>query len=235
MPITFDKIRVALRCGVKRCSSVWVGTSQKGNFYFGVRGQTGQIKISLHESGQCHIAFGEQYWRDLQASGLAPTGSRFSVRWKRRPTPSSGSVHALSIFFPTDFARLRQPIEKTSKRILWIEPAGPSHAVELGIFFSNGAAETLETKFLRIGTPICYARLPSGELVSMIGRQLPFDPQGVPDLNAGKIQILNEQLAPKPGEQCHDLSAFLWNQPKDDEALQIVELSGLSLQRSVSK
>lgn len=127
-PMKIDMLRFAVGDDDALWSSIWIafgGANGRSDYYVSVRGQTGSVKVSLHASGACQIAFDKEsgYWDRLVALGLAPTASRAITSWQRAPTPLTGGCHVLSIFFPTDLMRLRLPHlrRKPGKKLMLLQ------------------------------------------------------------------------------------------------------------------
>ena len=233
----FDRTLNIIRFGVgakdKPYSSVWVAFTNNNDLYLGVRGLTGAIKVSLHESELCRLAVDEQYWTNLADHGVAVQRDRAIVKWRRSSTPETGVVHVLSLLFPTDFLRLYRKPLRLNKPVFYIEPAPEGHAIEFGFFYSKEGPETLEEKLLSIGTPMFNTCLLNGEFVSMISREIPFGPENMPPFpnRTSDVEPLSKDALPGPGENIQNLSAMLFDRPKDGGILSIVQVDGLTISR----
>lgn len=233
-----DMLRFAVGDDRALWSSIWVafGGNGRSDYYVSVRGQTGAVKVSLHASGACQIAFDKEsgYWDRLVAAGLAPRPDRAITSWQRAPTPQTGACHALSILFPTDLLRARvpHPRRKPGKKLILIEPAPLGYAVEWGFFYSCQHPNRFGRRSANQGVLMGYTELPNGEYLTSIARHIAFDPNVVPAVETWRnVRPLTKDL-PAPGERMRGLSAFACNAPGDGQAGQLVQLTGLELRRT---
>ena len=116
-------------------SSTWFVASNKSDVYLGISELRDVTKISLHQSGKCHLAFTEKHGIPPSMTGRAYT------KWVRSPTPPAGTgsySRAVVLVFPTDYlGNASHPIKGTV-----IKAAPPTGAtfVEVG-FTKDTSAE----------------------------------------------------------------------------------------------
>lgn len=225
-----DKIRFGVGSKAQRRSSLWVIVCNKDDVYVGVRGLTGLIKVSLHKFGGSSVAFSRRYLEQVASAGLDVPSDRAFVRWKRSATPTSGAVHVMSILFPSDFLLLNAPPQLLTKPVYYLKPAPQGHAIEIGLFYSKEPPATLGDKLAKISIPMFNAQLPCGEYVSLVGRIVPFDKTQYDGLK-GTLKRLRKDAIPEFGQEWKNVSAMLFNEPNDGEALQLIELTGFTFRR----
>lgn len=113
--IKIDKFRFGVFSGGKRRSSLWVAVANGNDLYIGARVIMNRLKVSLHGSGICQVAFLNDYVQEVHDRGRDALKDRTIVRWKRPETPPTGALCVASIRFPTDFLQLDLPEQKTRK------------------------------------------------------------------------------------------------------------------------
>ena len=109
LPIQDKLIRFAL-CRQNGLSSnswrVWV--EKHGDVYIACRDHLGDIKISLHRSGKCHVASDHKALVD---------GDRYMGRWERLLTTERKFVLPFRLLFPNSSLCLNQELRDTQPKI----------------------------------------------------------------------------------------------------------------------
>jgi hypothetical protein len=226
-----DKARFAVGRPGESYSGSWAFWGHKNEFYIGARSILGSTKISLHSSGICRLALTEQHVKLLIAQGLPLPPDRAFVKWRRSPTPPEGASFVVVLVFPTDYLRLAEPEATYKKPMVFLEPAGAGKALEVGFFYSRESAASLEPKFLAIGKPLFYTDLDNGDVVWMVVREVEFDATTLPSsekFNSAGMRLLDREALTAAGERSN-LNAILWNSPKDEEALRVIEIGGVKV------
>lgn len=219
------RLRVVAENPQGRFSSTWIFWSNKSDFYFSAKSTSGSLKISLHKNGRGYVGFHRPYFEKKIAEGInIPSKTRFE--WELPKPKEFGVVHAASILLPADYCRSSLSEDASKKTLaLGIED---NCTAEIGVFLSYEGKETLEEKFKNIGNPIAMVTLDNLINVSIVVRSGPFDPAILPtpeQYSNGRMFLL--QTASVIEE--HNLNAIMFNEPKDGEALQVVDIGGLSL------
>ena len=224
-----DKIRFVVGIPGGCYSGVWSAWGNKNDYYLGSRGALWSLRISLHKSLICRLAFTEKQMALLKEQELNAPTDRAIVKWRRVPAPVEGAVHVVSVIFPTDYLRLPPP-EGTSTLILRFNAAPPGKAVEFSFFFSREAEATLEAKLLRIGMPLVWTSLDNGETVSIVAREMEFDRTIIPSEArlAESLRFYDKAAFLDEGGELNNLTGMLWNKPKDGESLHVIEISGIA-------
>lgn len=119
--IEVDALRFGLASEALGYSTCWRVWYQKGKSDVYVAGRTtaGMFKISLHESGQCHVGHTSTQAR----KDRIPKERRLWKTW-RRPEPKNGLSIPFHLIIPVGSLRPRLPNEPNGKPkpTLWIEP-----------------------------------------------------------------------------------------------------------------
>ena len=98
---------------------VWTATD-KSDVYVSFREIAGSVKISLHESGECHSGLTSAFAANEQDVVLASGGSRHQHEWQRRTHLGSQSTAALHICFPHSEFRAWRDKPVAEKDITWL-------------------------------------------------------------------------------------------------------------------
>ena len=229
-----DLVRFAVGRERHGFSGGWAFRGQKNEFYIAARSIFGSTKISLHGSNVCRLALTCQHIKLMAAQGLPLPVDRALVKWRRPEAPALGAHLAVVLVFPTDFLRNKCPECTQKKPMVVLEPAAPRKAVEIGFFFTREERGSIELKFLDIGKPVFWHQLDHGEFVWMVAREADFDPKVLPssELLSATGQILDKTAFPEIGAERENLTAILWNSPKDGEALRMIEIGGVKATRN---
>jgi hypothetical protein len=228
--------RFAISGPNSKYSGGWCIFSHGNDFYLGARSILGSIKISLHASGICRIAFTERQMALMRAQGLELSNDRALLKWRRAASPEVGAVHVASLIFPAAHLQGDPPRATYKKPVLIIGVAIPGKAVEVGFFFARESMKTLKGKLSAVGMPMCYTSLANGETVSMVVREADFDSSvvlpTVESLNKAGMRLLNRDVLTDTGT--FGLTAAFWNHPIDGETLRLVEIGGITFTRNKS-
>jgi hypothetical protein len=227
-----ERVRFAIRSPEERYSAAWVTRDTKSDFYIATRSVMGAFKISLHKSGRCRLAFEKPYFDFAVDRGLIPAEEdRVWVKWWRSPTPSVGAALVVGLVFPTDFLHLDAPTATAEKPFVFLQAAPRGKAVEIGFFYSHEPVNIVEPKLLEFGIPLFWTELDNGDTVWMVGREADFDATALPSadaLNSISGRLLNPDVFTTAVAEGRTLTANLWNAPKDNEALIIIEVGGVA-------
>lgn len=246
MDIEIDKFRIFIRDeSDKKRSSTWHVTHTGNDVYLYVNSLGGRMKASFHPAGESidhkdsQFGFEKKYREKLTNESYDPPRAS---RWIR-PKPMDGKVVLVAkVLFPTDYLKgfvnderenyEREPESKRKWRFS-LPQANKTEAVEVSLFYSTKRSEpkNLENIFIKKGfTPMFFMDLPNGEIVSIVGRNVLFDPKSIPDLNR-KPAIKELDGIKQIDDHEENLSATLSNDPKDGEVLQLIEINGLSFSK----
>ena len=218
-----DKIRFVVGSPGGYHSGIWSAWGNKNGYYLGARGALWSLRLSLHKSLICRLAFTDKQMALLKEQGLNAPNDRALVKWLRSPAPVEGAIHVVSVIFPTDHLRLPAP-EGTSTPILRFNAAPPGKAIEFSFFFSREAEATLKSSFsreaeatlksklLRIGMPLVRTSLDNGETVSIVGREMEFDRTAIPSEErwARSLRFYDKAAFLDEGGELKNLTGVLW-------------------------
>jgi hypothetical protein len=231
--INKHRLRFALGNGNGKYSGTWVAWGHGCNFYIGARSILGSMKISLHESGICRVALTEQRMKLLAVQGLQCPSDRAFIKWRRAPTPETGAALAVSLTFPTRYFRLPSPVGTPKTPTLILDTKPEWEAAEIGFFYTREPSSSLGSKLKQVGIPMFHVELEDGEAVSIVVRRGTFDPAVLPTpemLNRAAMRKFTRDLEAAIDKPI--LTAALWSDPKDGEALHVTEIGGVTLKRA---
>jgi hypothetical protein len=132
----------------------------------------GGLKISLHQSRACHLAFGSKEF-DQKIRKQVATGRRHLLRWKRPSTAQIGPTLAVSIIFCADgewFPNDRQ----NQKPSVWLHPPCDGWATEVTVVYSQQDPDNHCGDSNPKDIYLAKYRLTNGEYVALIPRPLPL-------------------------------------------------------------
>jgi hypothetical protein len=92
------------------------------------------IKVSMHQTGEWHIAYSKEFFdENPEALGGRPQG-RFIGNWLCPSEVAAGLKPAIRIITP--HSAVNTPIASTTKEISWIPAPPPDQAIEIDIFIT---------------------------------------------------------------------------------------------------
>jgi hypothetical protein len=170
----------AKRAATWRCwSRTGVG---KNDLYLSCREIGGALKVSLHESGQWHVAYFQEFFdKNVEDSDLIKKG-RFIDRWSPPAEIAPGVTLAFGIVTP--WSSVTASIDDAdARRIHWIPSAPEGHALEIAIVLTRSGTsvsgwpgrQTMNTEL--VGS----IELDSGDSVWIVYREI-----DMPDLSTVK-------------------------------------------------
>lgn len=244
MDIEIDTFRIFIRDKEdKKRSSTWYINHTGDSVYLYVNSLGGRMKASFHPEGESEDGkdsqFGfEKKYREKLANESYDTPR--PSRWIRPKPVNDKVVEVAKVLFPTDHLKgsvvderkncKREPNSKRKWRFS-LPMAGKGEAVEISLFYSTKKPEDLENIFIKKGfTPMFFMDLPNREIVSVIGKNVLFDPKSLPDPNK-KFAIKKLDGIKQVDDHEKNLHATFYNDPKDGEILQLVEINGLTLKK----
>ncbi len=162
-------------------SSEWLvlWSSSSSDVYVAARTLGGLLKVSLHESGKCHVRAPDfQKW-------LSPgTPPRFLDTWTI--DPQSRYEFPFGVIIPTSELRPGPWSQHKSKGTLWL-PAKPNSAVEIGVFLTR-THPILMSQLTSAGwhTTIVSEQLPDGRTLWVLAGDASLPDDRRAELNAIK-------------------------------------------------
>lgn len=107
-----DKARFCVGKSGGPNSSVWFVDVRKKDIYFGVRHVGQSIKISIHETGKCHVGLTKAHLGKFPNDEI----HKYLKKWERPQIPSNGAVHIGSIRVPTVFLEKSNASDPTTEK-----------------------------------------------------------------------------------------------------------------------
>jgi len=173
-------VRVAVGCLLGPQSAVlriWSSLGES-DVYASVRGIAGQIKISLHESGECTAGLTTQFAKREMAAVNAMGGSRHQSRWTRLKHVGSRVIVPLQFAIPaTELRSSEMEPVAVSKKVTWLEPPKEGRSVIISCAFSGQSLADHNWPGRRNGTQLLGTKLlPNGEKFWLFWQDCPTGP-----------------------------------------------------------
>jgi len=150
----------------------------KSDVYASVRGIAGEIKISLHETGECNAGLTTQFAKREKVAVHAMGGSRHQSRWTRLMHVGSRVVVPLQFVIPA--SELRPTEEKpisASKKVTWLEPPERGRSIIISCAFTGQPLADHEWPGRRNGTHLLGIKLlPNSEKFWLFWQDCPTGP-----------------------------------------------------------
>lgn len=199
-------------------SDIWFAKQQKNDVYISARTARGTTRISLHESGICHV------------KGRTGNGELTLSRWRRRSAPEVGAVHALSVEFPTDFIFRWKQLEnlKSREKVCTITAAPAGFSVEYRFLLSRELPSSFETKLSPQEFPVILMTLPSGEFVWVVAVLSKFESSRIP---SGPKSVSGFTSDFDADGKIDNVSMIAWTDPQDEKPVWFTNLQGVTLHR----
>lgn len=219
----------------KPVSSVWFMQGEGQGAYIAPSTLGSSLKLSFHPPGgssdgcDCQFGHPRRYAEGATGKGFVPMRP---VRWQRRPTPTSGTIHIASIFFPTEYL-MSAPQPLPNGKIKFALPRAPKGmATEAGIFLSKEHPNELEQKFMAVGgTPLAYCDFPGDEFMSLVVSHSACPPlPDIPKEDSARFRLLDG--APDVGDVIQGRAILCSDVPRDGSAFLLAEVGPLTVSRS---
>jgi len=132
-------IRFGITDGSGKRAATWkcwtpIGVG-KSDVYLTCRSIGYALKVSLHQTGEWHIAYSEKFFAENQDALADRPQGRFIDKWTRPSEIAPGVTLALRIITPHSAVSI--PIASLKRTITWIPIPPPSQAVEICTFFTS--------------------------------------------------------------------------------------------------
>lgn len=167
----------------------------KGDVYLSARSMAGDLKVSLHESGECALALTREH---LKRQKL-PLNQRERETWEPVGMEAQGVSRALSIVIPPTELRMYGPPPKKAP-VVFIDPAPIGMVTEISAIFTEAATEVDHWPGARnAGTSFlaAYSLMPKRTLW-FVSRNVEL-----PMKWADQIERYRRTLRPLAPPQCH--------------------------------
>lgn len=114
-------------------------TNRDDSVYLACRELRGSLHLSLHETGQWHVAFAEEIFDSLFDPENRPE-SRFCGQWLKPKELAPGLVAACRILIP--WYGITVPVTSSAKNVAWISAPNQGMMCEVTVLLSAPAAST---------------------------------------------------------------------------------------------
>lgn len=111
----------------------------KGEIYLGNRGIAGDLKVSLHRSGQWQVAFTSQ--SEFAAKRRERGLPRQTQTWERPSPDKDGVVYGYGLYFPTQELTDTPYTGSKVDAITWIPAASPNQLIEFHLLITTPDAD----------------------------------------------------------------------------------------------
>lgn len=158
----------------------------KSDVYLTCRALRGSLKLSLHETGQWHIAFDSDQFPNLFTEGMQPA-SRYAKRWMRPPEVGAGLTLACRIHTPWYAVTISD--ETLDPRVVWLSCPREGNSSEVAVFLANSDAScTTWPGACAMGTSLVgdFA-LDDGGRVWLVFREVPIAEPKIPSGGAPRF------------------------------------------------
>ena len=167
------KLRFAI--GQKEAlSEIWTLFSRKNDVYLSCESMHGRIKLSIHGSGVCQLAFAREHAKSALSTPRFPLNDRTIKRWKRETTPEFGPVYLASVFFSAYKTWDNTEAMQVSKPAQLLPPPPDGFAVQVPIFLSRDDPTSKCSPFDPQDIILAYFQIESGEYVTLLPAAIPL-------------------------------------------------------------
>jgi len=116
---------------------LWTETAgENSEVYLACRELDGELKASLHQSGQWHIAFSNQAYKEHVEGSIPSLKNRFTDKWPRPTEIADGYTLAFRIVTPSPSVTSSRILGK-NKKVIWIPKPPDSRATEIDIIITK--------------------------------------------------------------------------------------------------
>jgi hypothetical protein len=150
----------------------------KSDVYASVRDIAGEIKISLHETGECNSGLTTQFAKQETAAVGAMGGSRHQSRWTRLTHVGSRMVVPLQFAIPASELRSwrEEPIA-VSKKVTWLDPPIQGRSIIITCAFTGQSIADDQWPGCSNGNHLLGIKLlPNGEKFWLFWQDCPASP-----------------------------------------------------------
>jgi len=123
---------------------LWTETSGgHSEIYLACRALGGELKASMHQSGNWHVAFSESTYKDKVEGTVPSLTSRFAEKWPQPSEIAEGVTLAFRIVTPETAVSSNSEV-KNANKIKWVPPPPKAKAIEIYILITTPHAKISE-------------------------------------------------------------------------------------------
>ena len=222
----------AVRFGVRSSSGlraatwkVWTSGPARNDVYLACRPLRGELKASLHESGQWHVAFSPGFYDREFADEATRPSSRFTDEWSRPPEIAPGVTLSCRVVVPWFSATIE--VEKEASGIVWVPSAPEGQAIQFAVLITSPSArvsnwpgknsmnsELVGTLSLGSGETVwvVYTTVPFPLPASMRGIAQFFESHDVSSLKSGTLRAVLFGDEPDGSRKMYDVPVVVGEQ-----------------------
>lgn len=172
---------------------IW-SPNEKSDIYAAVRDIAGDIKISLHETGECNAGLTAQFAKQEFAAVTAMGGSRHQSQWLRQTHVGPLIVTPLQFVIPASELRIWRDNPILTEKVTWLEPPGVGRSIIISCIFSGQFFPDDEWPGRHNGTYLLGTKLlPNGEKFWLIWQDCPTSPIEKGILSEARVHIKSKR------------------------------------------
>lgn len=147
---------------------------RKSDVYVAIREIGEAVKVSLHESGECHAGLTERMAAREPEVVERLGGSRHQHVWQRRTHLGSQECGALHVCFPASELRHWRTVPAPTSGIHWISAPPPDFSLIATCYFTGSLRDDSSWPRRHFGSQLLSSTvLPNGEKVWIVTEQRP--------------------------------------------------------------
>lgn len=164
--------------------------------YAAIRDIAGELKVSLHESGQCHAGLTSQFALREQEV-VEQLGSRHQNRWQRNTHVGSRFIAPLQFAFPSTELRVWRPVRQDDARLLWLPDPGRDRSIIVTCGYSGQSVSDEDWPGKPNGTQLVATKtLPNGEKFWLIWQDCPTSERELSMMRSARDRLAREAMIP---------------------------------------
>ena len=163
--------------------------------YASVRDIAGEIKISLHETGQCNTGLTFQFAKKETAAVAMLGGLRHQSQWTRLTHVGSRMVNPLQFAIPASELKHWRSAPLTATDITWLEPPEHERSIIISCIFTGQCLEDDNWPGRPNGTCLVGTKLlPNGEKFWLIYQNCPTSKLERTILSEARAHIRKQEM-----------------------------------------
>ena len=149
----------------------------KSDVYAGVRDIAGEIKISLHETGECNAGLTSQFAKEEARAVAAMGGSPRQSQWTRKMHVGYRVVTPLKFIVPASELRTWREQPGEAENVTWLGPPAQGRSIIISCAFSGQCLEDDKWPDHPNGTQLLGTKLlPNDEKFWLVCQDCPTGP-----------------------------------------------------------
>ena len=167
--------RFRLTNSMGESSQDWRIWAERDEVYVGARRTSHEYKASFHSSGQCHVGISQALRKTLASDPAWDGKSRLFSEWKIDPMEcATGRQHLLELVFPNSYLDTLAAKHEANVHVL---ESRPGTITTVAVFRDRLADDAILTSADPTCAELHRMRLPSGNAICVLKRELPETPE----------------------------------------------------------